>query len=83
MENQNVHIEMWNIKKHRHRTNSTVEVWSGKIKSFIEEQQLNVFMRVQKRKEEAELVSWQMEAKEPDDPNQKTKKNLGKMRGEN
>ena len=78
-----MHIEMWTIKKHRHRTNSTVEVWSGKIKSFVEEQQLNVFMRVQKLKEEAELVSRQLEVKEPDDPNQKTKKNARKMRGEN
>jgi len=25
MQNQNVPIEMWNISKHRHRTNSAVE----------------------------------------------------------
>jgi len=32
--NQNVPIEMWNIKKDRHRTNSAVEVLNSKLKSI-------------------------------------------------
>jgi hypothetical protein len=60
MENQNVPIEMWNINKYRHRTNNSVEVWNSKLNSAIGKQQPNIFPQVQKRKEEAELVSWQM-----------------------
>jgi hypothetical protein len=64
MENQNVPIEMWNIRQHRHRTNSAVEVWNSKLNSIIGKQQPNVFLLVQKLKEEAELVSWQLKSKE-------------------
>ena len=48
MQNQNVPIEMWNINKHRHRTNSAVEGLIFKLKSIMGEQQPYVFLRVQK-----------------------------------
>jgi hypothetical protein len=61
MENQNVPIEMWNIRinKHGHRINSAVEGWNPNLNSIIGKQQPEVFLQVQKLKEEAELVSWQ------------------------
>ena len=65
MENQNGPIETWNINKHRPWTNHVVEGWNFKINGIIGQQQHNVFLQVQKLKEEAELVSWQMKSKEP------------------
>jgi hypothetical protein len=64
MEHQNVPIEMWNIHQHRHRTNNAVEGWNSKLNSIVGKQQPNVFLLVQKLKEEAVLVSWQMKSKE-------------------
>jgi hypothetical protein len=43
MENQNVPIEMWNINKHRHRTNNAVEGWNSQLNSTTGKQQTNVF----------------------------------------
>jgi hypothetical protein len=75
MENQNVPIEMWNMMKHRHRTNNAVEGWNSKLKSLIGKQQPNVLLRVQKLKEEGELVSWHMKSEELGGlPGQKRKK---------
>jgi hypothetical protein len=48
MQNQNVPVEMWNINKYRHRTNSAVEGWNSKLKSIMGEQQPCAFLRVQK-----------------------------------
>jgi hypothetical protein len=64
MENQNFPVEMWNINKHRHRTNSGVEGWNSKLNSMIGNQQLTIFLLVQTLKE-AELVSWQLKSNEP------------------
>jgi hypothetical protein len=44
----NVPIEIWNIHKHRHRTNSAVGGWNSKLNSIMGEQQPNVFLQVQK-----------------------------------
>jgi hypothetical protein len=74
MENQNVPIEMWNINKQRHRTNSAVEGWNSKLNTIIGKQQTNVFLLVQTLKEEAGLVSWQLKSKEPGEPGQKRRK---------
>jgi hypothetical protein len=82
MGNQNVPIEMWNIRQHRHRTNNAVEGWNSKLNSIIGKQQPNVFMLVQKLKEEAELVSWQMKSKELGLAGEKRKKTR-KTRREN
>jgi hypothetical protein len=57
MENQNVPIEMWIIRQHRHRTNNAVEGWNSKLNSIIRKQQPNVILLAQKLKEEAEFVS--------------------------
>ena len=65
MENQNFPVEMWNINKHRHRTNSAVEGWNSKLNSMIGNQQPTIFLLVQTLKEEAELVSWQLKSNEP------------------
>ena len=67
IENQNVPIEMWNVNKRRLRTNKAVEGWNSKLNSVIGKEQPNVFLRVQKVKEETELVSWQPKSKEPGD----------------
>ena len=53
----------WNINKHRHRTNNAVEGWNSNLNSVIGRQQANVFLQVQKSKEEAQLVSWQLKSK--------------------
>ena len=74
MENKNVPIEMWNINKHRHRTNSAAEGWNSKLKSVIAKQQPNAFLLVQKLKEWAELVSWQLKSKEAGEHGQKQRK---------
>jgi hypothetical protein len=68
MENRNVPIEIWNIKKHWHRTNNIVEGWNSKPNSIIGKQQSDVFLQVLKLKEEAELVSCQLKSKEPGQP---------------
>jgi hypothetical protein len=39
MENQNLRIEMWNIKNHRHWTNNAVESCNSKLNSIIGKQQ--------------------------------------------
>jgi len=57
MENQNVFIEVWNINKHRHKTNNAIKCWNSKITGFVGKQQRNVFLQVQKLKVEAEFVS--------------------------
>jgi hypothetical protein len=82
MENQNVPIEMWNIQQHRHRTNNAVAGWNSKLNSIIGNQQPNVVLLVQKLKEDAELVSWQMKSKELGLAGQK-RKDLRKTRREN
>jgi hypothetical protein len=64
LENQNVPIQMWNINRHRHGTNSAAEGWNSKLNSIIRKQQPNVFLLVQKLKEEAELVPWQLKSKQ-------------------
>ena len=43
MENQNVPIEVWNIKKHRHRTNNAIKCLNFKVTRFAGKQQSNVF----------------------------------------
>jgi hypothetical protein len=55
---------MWNKNKHRHRSNNAVEGWNSKPNSIIGKQQPNVFLLVQKSKDEAELVTWQGKSKE-------------------
>ena len=67
---------MWNINKHRYETNSAVEGWNLKLLlgNIIGKQQPNVFLLVQKLKEEAELVSWQLKSNELGEPGQKRKK---------
>lgn len=60
MENQYIPIDMWNINKHRHWTNNAVEGLNSKLNSIIGKQQPDVFLQVQKLKEEAELVSLQL-----------------------
>jgi hypothetical protein len=65
---------MWNISKHRHRTNNDVEGWNPKLNSILGKQQPNVFLLVQALKQEAELVSWQVKSKEPGEPGQKRRK---------
>lgn len=79
MENQNVPIEMWNIHQHRHRTNNAVESWNSKLNSIIGKQHPNVFLLVQKLKEEAELVSWQIKSKELGLAGQKRKRTYVKQ----
>jgi hypothetical protein len=74
MENQNVPIEKWNIYQHGHRTNNADEGWNSKLNSIIGKQQPNVILLVQKLKEEAELVCWQMKSKELGLADQKRKK---------
>jgi hypothetical protein len=73
MDNQNVSIEMWNINKHRHRTNSAAEGWDSKLNSIIRKKQPNVFLLVQTLKE-VELVFWQLKSKEPVGLGQKRRK---------
>jgi hypothetical protein len=68
---------MWNIKRHRHRTNNAVEGWNSKLNSIIGKHQPNVFLLVQTLKEEAELVSWQLKSKEPGKPGQERRKSYG------
>jgi len=48
MQNQNVPIDMWNIKKYRHRTNSTVEGWNCKLNRIMGQQQPYGFLQVKK-----------------------------------
>jgi hypothetical protein len=67
---------MWNINKHRYGTNSAVEGWNSKLYSIIGKQQPDVFLLVQKLKEEAELVSWQLKSSELGEPGQKRKKDM-------
>jgi hypothetical protein len=47
LENRNVPIEMWNVNKHRHRTNSVFRVWDSKLNSIAGKQQTFVFPQVQ------------------------------------
>jgi hypothetical protein len=63
MENRNVPIEIWNIKKHWYRTNNAVEGWNSKLNSIIEKKQSDVFLQVLKLKEKAELLSCQWKSK--------------------
>jgi hypothetical protein len=42
-------------------------------KSLKGKQHSNVFLQVQKFKEEAESISWQLKSKEPENPSQKLK----------
>jgi hypothetical protein len=79
MENQNVPIEMWNIRKHRHRTNCSRGDWDSKLNSIIGKQQPNVFLLVQKLKVEAELVYCLLKSKELGLPGQKRKKSYTKQ----
>jgi len=65
MEKQNVPIETWNINKHRPLTNHTVEGRNFKLNSTMGKQEQNVFLLVQKLKEEAKLVPWQLKSNEP------------------
>ena len=58
MQNQKVPIEMRNINKQWHRANNAFDGWNSKLKSFIGKGQSNVFLQVQKLKDEAGLVSW-------------------------
>jgi len=74
MENQNVPIEMWNVNKHRLRTNKALEGWNSKPNNIIRKQLPKVFLQVQKVKEEAELVYWQPKSKESGDLGQKRRK---------
>ena len=60
MDNQHVSIEVWNINKHRNRTNNAIQCWNSKLTGFVGKQQHNVFLQVQKLKVEAEFVSWQL-----------------------
>ena len=46
MDNHNVPTEMWNINKHRRRTNNTVEGLNSKLNSIIGKQQPTVFLLV-------------------------------------
>ena len=48
MKNHNVPIEIWNISKYRHRTNSADEVWNSKLNSIVGKQQPDVFLLVQR-----------------------------------
>jgi len=64
MEIQNVPVETWNINKHRPWTNHAVEGRNFKLNSAIGKQQQNVFLLVQKLKEEAKLVPWQLKSSE-------------------
>jgi len=57
MENQNVPIEMWNISKHRQRTNNAVEGWNSKLNSTIGKQKLNVCLQLQKLKEAVGILA--------------------------
>jgi len=57
MENQNVPIEMWNISKHRQRTNNAVEGWNSKLNSTIGKQKLNVCLQLQKLKEAVSILA--------------------------
>jgi hypothetical protein len=70
---------MWNIHQHRHRTDNAVEGWNSKLNSIIGKQHPNVFLLVQKLKEEAELVSWQIKSKELGLAGQKRKKTYVKQ----
>jgi len=65
MENQNFSIEKWNINKHRPWTNHALEGWNFKLNSVIGKQEQNVFLQVQKLKEQADLVPWQLKSKGP------------------
>ena len=64
LQNQKVHcgMWMWNINMHRYSTNSAVAGWNSKRISSIGSQQPEVFffLLVQKLKQEAEFVSWQL-----------------------
>jgi hypothetical protein len=51
---------MWNINQHQHWTNNAVKGLNSKLNSIIGKQQPNVFLQVQKLKEEAEYVSLQL-----------------------
>ena len=82
MLDQNVPIEIWNIGTHRHRTNSAVESWISKLNSVTGQKQPNVFLQVQKVKDEAELVSWQLKSVEPGQPGQERRKTCIKKIGE-
>ena len=65
---------MWNINKHRHTTKNVVEGLNSKLNSIIGKQQPNVFLLVQKLQEQTELVSWQLQSKDPEKPGQKRRK---------
>jgi hypothetical protein len=81
MENQNVPIEMWNINKHRHRTNNAVVGWNSKLNSTIGKQQPNVFLQLQKLKEAVGILA--TEIKRTCKAWSKTKKDLCKTRRKN
>jgi len=48
MVNWNVLIAMWNTNKYQYRTNSAVDSWNYKLKSFKDKQQPNALLKVQK-----------------------------------
>jgi hypothetical protein len=50
LENRNVPIEMWNVNKHRYRTNSAFGGWDSKLNSITGKQQPIVFLQVQQLK---------------------------------
>jgi len=67
------------LNKHQLRNNKAVEGWNSKPNSIISKQLPEVFLQVQKVKEEAELVSWQLKSKEPGDLGQKRRKTYVKQ----
>jgi hypothetical protein len=67
---------MVNLNVHRHRTNNAVTDWNSKRISNIGKQQPDVFLLIQKLKQEAELVSWQLKPKVLGQPGQKQEKML-------
>jgi hypothetical protein len=62
---------MRNTKKHRRRTNSALEGWNSKLNNTRRKRRTNVFLKIHKLKEVAELVSWQLKSKGLGQPGQK------------
>jgi hypothetical protein len=79
MENQNVPIEMWNINKHQHRSNNSVEAWNSKLSSVIGKQQPNLFLLAPRLNWETELVLWQAKSKESGRSDQQRRKTYVKQ----
>jgi hypothetical protein len=72
---------MWNIYKHRQRTNIAVEGWNLKLNSTTGKQLPTVFLQLQKLKEAAGILA--TEIKGLVKPGQKTKEDLCKTRRKN